>query len=149
MIHRYTMPGRKSENVLVKGNGAVSVHRRQVFAYPHLVEPARHARQAKKGFDLGGENKHALGGIVVEGLDPEVVSSAKQDLLAPIPEGKGKISQQLLRAVLPPFFIGGQDQLTVGNLGRRTGSEAERSQELIPVIDAGIRRENEVTRVVE
>ena len=85
----------------------------QVVSHFYLVKPAWYLAQAKEGFDFCSESKNLTRGIVVERLDSKVISGAEERLLSPIPDGKGKVSQELLRAMLTPFFVSGQDQLAI------------------------------------
>jgi len=53
---------------------------------------------------------------VVKRLHPHVVAGAEQGARAPVPDGKGKITQEVFDTVLPPAEVGTQDQLDIGSV---------------------------------
>src|SRR5712692_212015 len=76
---------------------------------------------------------------IVKWLNTEMVPRAEQPPASPIPDRKGKVSQQLLYAGFPPGLIGAQDQLRVR---RRLQSPLTFHPQLLdqlgPAIDARI-----------
>jgi hypothetical protein len=85
----------------------------------------------------------------IERIEPEVVPSAEQSLLAPIPNSECKIAEESLRAHLTPFFISSQDQLTVGDRAWRRTVKTEGSDQFFPIINAGIGSDDKITTPVQ
>jgi hypothetical protein len=74
-----------------------------------------------------------------------MIPRAEELLSALIPDGKGKVAQEFLRATLVPFLIGRRYQVALGDPPRRLFSETQRRDELIAIIDASIGSEDEIT----
>ena len=77
-----------------------------------------------------------------------MVSGAKEYLPSPIPNGEGKVTQELLRAVVTPFFVAGQDQFTVGDLIFRTAVKVESGDQFIPVVNPDVSSQDKILCLV-
>ncbi len=50
---------------------------------------------------------------VVETLDADVIAGAVELAAMPVPDRKGEVAQEVARGLLPPFLIGGEDQVRI------------------------------------
>src|SRR5215208_3356036 len=116
-----------------------------MIGHPHLVEPTRYLRNAKERFDLGGEDKDTAGPKIVERLNPHVIPGAGQFLTPLVPDCKGEVAQKFLRAAFAPLPVGAKDQFTIADLLARAGGDAKSRYELIPVVEANVGGEYEVS----
>ncbi len=80
---------------------------------------------------------------VIEGLDAEMVAGAEQRLPPLVPYDKREVAEQALGAVLPPALIGGQEKLSVADLGRPPG-QAQGVDELRAVVEPNVGGEKAV-----
>src|SRR5271154_4733079 len=60
------------------------------------------------------ENESSIRSEVVKGLDSEVIAGTKEALQPRVPYCEGKISEQMLDAILTPHLVSMQNQFHVG-----------------------------------
>ncbi len=78
--------------------------------------------------------------LKIEGSDPGVIAGAEKGLDSRVPNSKGKIAHQVIRAFLLPLFVGGEDQLTIGNsFATDLGFQAQQVDQLAAVVQPNIR----------
>ena len=65
-------------------------------------------------FDFGSECEGVVVDAVVEGLDPESVAREEEGAIVFIPDGEGKHAAQFLGAVGAVFFVGVEDDFSIG-----------------------------------
>jgi hypothetical protein len=106
------------------------------------IEICGYIRMDGDRFDIGSEDKLIGGGVVVERPYARKIPRTKQPPRPSIPNRKSEIPQQMRRAVHTPFQVSVQDQLAVGKRLR----QPQQAAQLVPVIDARIRRDGDIRR---
>src|SRR5712675_574521 len=76
-----------------------------------LAERVRDARQPQQRFILGSKCEETLGAHVKERTRAHVVAHAEQPVSPGVPDDECEITQQALRALLPPRGVAMQDEL--------------------------------------
>jgi hypothetical protein len=76
---------------------------------------------------------------VIEGFHSQVVAGAKEAPIASIPDGKHKITNQMLDAAFAPSVIGMQDEICIGRFRQiRSSLRVELRDQIRPAIHTGI-----------
>ncbi len=118
---------------------------RQVTGYLELVQLFGYLSQCQQPLDLGCEREQSPWRMEVEQrLYAEMVARTEKLPTFPIPDREGEIPQKMLGAPGSPTLVRGQDQIGIGDLRGRSTIEPQRPNQLLAIVDAGVRGHDQV-----
>src|SRR5579883_600310 len=99
------MRRRETDDVAVARAGRI-IQTREEVGNARLVQAARQLVQPQQRRNLAGESEQPPRKVQeVERLDAEMVAGTEQRLCTSVPDGKGKVAEELLRTGLAPALV--------------------------------------------
>ena len=92
------------------GGGLVLVQvEEQKVGDGQIVQPVGYSRVLANAVQRTAEDEFLAEMCVEEWLDAQMVARTKETLFLTVPDGEGKVPQQMLDAILAPYQIGAQN----------------------------------------
>src|SRR5579863_8927431 len=110
----------------------------QIAHQARRVDAVRNKAGSEQGPHLGGKHEVTIGRIVVERLDAHWVARHEQALALRIPNGEGKHSAKLVKAVLAPESVGFENHFRVGEAIQMNSLAFELCADLAKVVNLAV-----------
>ena len=111
------MGGRKAVDALIEGRGKIAGFKIfEKIADPRFIDPERDRGMIGHRIGIGCKGKNLAGRVMIDQLPhPHLIAGTEQTLARRIPDGEGKIAEQVSEAGGAPSQIGAQHQFAVTN----------------------------------
>lgn len=103
-----------------------------------FVQTGGNRRMGQKTFDFRGERKAGRILVDVERAHPHVITGAEEHASPLIPDGKGKVAQEVVNALRAPLLIRQQEKLTVRRMSVLALRNRQGLTQVLTIVEAAV-----------